>query len=280
MLLAQSFVPVVQITSNIPRSNFSEQKIQLYAQLILESEGTIKPLVLRSLNLESYEVIDGHLEYYAAARAREIDLKKGEMIGAFVIEIKDEKEDAIKKQIKLLRNSQSTSHPDPKSSESENIHEIKTSLQSFQSQIESLVNQVDRLNKLNTPKDIRDTLKQQLEILDAESQQRTKEEALKLLWKTQADLKQHETAINERIFELTKINLLTTSKDELERAIKQLGANKTAIDASWKALEYWRKLDRQLTWDNLKKSVDNKSEHNIPDFGKSGYEKLTKIGYL
>jgi ParB family chromosome partitioning protein len=62
--------------------------------------------VLRRTSLDSYEVVDGHFEYYAAARAREINLRKGEMIGAFIIE--EEKEEAIEEQVKLLRKPEST----------------------------------------------------------------------------------------------------------------------------------------------------------------------------
>jgi hypothetical protein len=102
MLLSVSFVPVKQITSHVPRSNFSNDELNSVANLILKSEGVINPLILRSTSLESYEVVEGHLEYYASTRAREIDLRKGEMIGAFILESNNQ--EAIEEQIKLLRN--------------------------------------------------------------------------------------------------------------------------------------------------------------------------------
>ncbi|MFN6482398.1 MULTISPECIES: hypothetical protein [unclassified Nostoc] len=101
MLLSVSFVPVKQITSSLPRSNFPENELNRVAELILKGEGIINPLILRITSLESYEVVDGHFEYYAAARAREIDLRKGEMIGAFIIESNNQ--ESIEQQIKLLR---------------------------------------------------------------------------------------------------------------------------------------------------------------------------------
>ncbi|MEH2415174.1 ParB N-terminal domain-containing protein [Nostoc sp.] len=101
MLLSVSFVPVKQITSSVPRSNFSDSDLNRIAELILKGEGIINPLILRSTSLESYEVVDGHFEYYAAARAREIDLRKGEMIGAFVIESNNQ--EALEQQVKFLR---------------------------------------------------------------------------------------------------------------------------------------------------------------------------------
>jgi hypothetical protein len=101
MLLSISFVPVKQITSSVPRSNFSDDDLNRIAELILKGEGIINPLILRSTSLESYEVVDGHFEYYAAARAKEIDLRKGEMIGAFIIESNNQ--EVLEQQVQLLR---------------------------------------------------------------------------------------------------------------------------------------------------------------------------------
>ncbi|RCJ33802.1 hypothetical protein A6769_24015 [Nostoc punctiforme NIES-2108] len=101
MLLSVSFVPVKQITSSVPRSNFSDDDLNRIAELILKGEGIINPLILRSTSLQSYEVVDGHFEYYAAARAREIDLRKGEMIGAFIIESNNQ--EALEQQVKFFR---------------------------------------------------------------------------------------------------------------------------------------------------------------------------------
>ncbi|BAY22542.1 hypothetical protein NIES2100_23050 [Calothrix sp. NIES-2100] len=103
MKLSTSLVAVKKITCNKPRSNFTDDQIEKAAKLILESEGVINPIVVRRTSLQSYEVVDGDFEYYAAARAREIDLRKGEMIGVFIIE--DENEEALTKQIELFRNS-------------------------------------------------------------------------------------------------------------------------------------------------------------------------------
>ena len=61
----------------------------------------INPIVVRRTSLQSYEVVDGEFEYYAAARAREIDPRKGEMIGVFIID--PENEELIIKQVELLR---------------------------------------------------------------------------------------------------------------------------------------------------------------------------------
>ena len=101
MKLSTSLVAVRKITSTVTRSVFADDELEQAAHLILEVEGVINPIVLRRTSLESYEVLDGHFEYYAAARAREIDLRRGEMIGALIIEPENEK--FLIDQIKLFR---------------------------------------------------------------------------------------------------------------------------------------------------------------------------------
>ncbi|MDJ0658881.1 MAG: hypothetical protein QNJ42_05260 [Crocosphaera sp.] len=103
MKLSTSLVSVKRINSSVERSQFSEDELERSAQAILEAEGIINPIILEKESLESYQVISGDFEYYAAVRAREIDPRKGEMISAFIIE--DEKEDAIKMQIEIFKKS-------------------------------------------------------------------------------------------------------------------------------------------------------------------------------
>ena len=80
MKLSTSLVGVKKINSKVPRSEFSEDELNLTAELILKAEGIINPPVIRRTSLESYEVVNGHFEYYAAVKAREINPRKGEMI--------------------------------------------------------------------------------------------------------------------------------------------------------------------------------------------------------
>ena len=107
MKLSTSLVAVKKITCNAPRSLFADDELEEAAKLILESEGVINPIIVRRTSLKSYEVVDGDFEYYAAARAREIDPKKGEMIGVFLVE--EENEELLTQQIKLFRKQKSTS---------------------------------------------------------------------------------------------------------------------------------------------------------------------------
>ncbi|MBD2569555.1 ParB N-terminal domain-containing protein [Anabaena lutea] len=110
MKLSTSLVAIKKISCNKPRSNFDDDKLEQAAQLILECEGVINPIVVRRTSLQSFELVDGYFEYHAAARAREIDPRKGEMIGVFIIE--DENEEILTKQVQLFRQPKSdTSTP-------------------------------------------------------------------------------------------------------------------------------------------------------------------------
>ncbi|RCJ24959.1 hypothetical protein A6S26_17290 [Nostoc sp. ATCC 43529] len=101
MKLATSLVAVKKITSSKLRSIFADNELEQAARLILDSEGVINPIVVRRTSLQSYEVVDGDFEYHAAVRAREIDPRKGEMIGVFIIE--SENEETLTKQVELFR---------------------------------------------------------------------------------------------------------------------------------------------------------------------------------
>ncbi|MEM9541024.1 MAG: DUF655 domain-containing protein [Cyanobacteria bacterium P01_E01_bin.42] len=110
MRLAPVFVPVRRIQPPaISRSKFSDDVIEKLAQAILKVQGIVDPLILRRQGLDAYEIVEGIFEYYAAARAREIDLRKGEMVSAFILE--GEQEEALQEQVKLLRQSRSVAVP-------------------------------------------------------------------------------------------------------------------------------------------------------------------------
>jgi ParB-like nuclease domain len=94
------FVDVKNISSDLPRSTFAESDLEGLANLILETDGLLRPIIIKQVGLEQYTVIEGHREYYAAVKAKEQDSKKAEMVNAFVIDRKNERS-AID-QLKLL----------------------------------------------------------------------------------------------------------------------------------------------------------------------------------
>ncbi|MEZ4735739.1 MAG: ParB N-terminal domain-containing protein [Caldilineaceae bacterium] len=81
---------IKEIRADVPRSTFAEEKIEQLANLILESGGVLRPLVVRQVDIDTYQLVEGALEYYAAARAREKDPRRGELVNAFVVSLKQE----------------------------------------------------------------------------------------------------------------------------------------------------------------------------------------------
>ncbi len=81
-------IDIKNITSKLPISNFQASEIERLADSILATDGLIRPLILQTAGVEQYTVIEGHLEYYAAARAKEKNSLKAEHVNAFIIPAK------------------------------------------------------------------------------------------------------------------------------------------------------------------------------------------------
>ncbi len=93
-------VDIAAITPPEPKEQFDPQIIEELATQILECQGLLKPIILKSNGPESYVVVDGHREYYAAVRAQEKNPRIGEMVNAFVISPKAER--SILNQLAIL----------------------------------------------------------------------------------------------------------------------------------------------------------------------------------
>lgn len=102
MKLATTFVPLNKVKPTASRWHFSDSELDAAAQLILEVEGMINPIVIRrESGSDSYAVLEGNFEYYATARAHQMDTRRCESIEAFVVEPRDEP--TIRKQIAFFR---------------------------------------------------------------------------------------------------------------------------------------------------------------------------------
>jgi hypothetical protein len=93
-------VDIKDISTDVNRSQFTNADIEALADAILASKGLIYPLILKQQGIDSYTVVTGHLEYYAAARAREKNPRQAEMVNALVISAQIEAQ--IKRQTELL----------------------------------------------------------------------------------------------------------------------------------------------------------------------------------
>ncbi|MDC0831737.1 hypothetical protein POG22_01770 [Geitlerinema sp. CS-897] len=87
--LRTSLVDIASITSTTPRSTFSESKLETVARSILKSGGLVKPIIIKRIGLDSYQIVAGDFEYYASLKAQEID-DNFEMIRAFIVDSEQE----------------------------------------------------------------------------------------------------------------------------------------------------------------------------------------------
>uniref|UniRef100_UPI00286B1FA8 ParB N-terminal domain-containing protein n=1 Tax=Chamaesiphon sp. OTE_20_metabat_361 TaxID=2964689 RepID=UPI00286B1FA8 len=85
------FVDVKSISSTVSKSKFKKAEIDRLADAMLAADGLLRPLILQQTGVEKYTVIEGHREYYAAVRAKEKDIRKAEMVNAFVIDANSHK---------------------------------------------------------------------------------------------------------------------------------------------------------------------------------------------
>ena len=132
-----SLVDVKSITSDVPRSNFPEADLDNLADIILKAEGIIRPLVVKTTGIESFSVVDGHFEYYAAVRAKEKDARKGEMVNAFVISPK--LEDLVVKQATILRGKESSEKPVKTTADTTNL---ESRVQNLELRLEKQLNEL------------------------------------------------------------------------------------------------------------------------------------------
>lgn len=148
-------VEVNAIHSSESVSNFNQTEIDKLARLILDANGLLRPLILKKTGLEQYEVVSGHLEYYAAIRAKERDVTKAEIVNALVIEA--EAEIAVAQQIQFLEqlstaNPSDTSQVTVLDSLASNLEDmfarqLQTMTQKLESNLQTISNQIPKQTK-------------------------------------------------------------------------------------------------------------------------------------
>ena len=153
------------ISSSQPASNFSQPEIDKLAKLILDTNGLLRPLVLKETGFEQYEVVSGHLEYHAAVRAKEKDALKAEMVNALVIEAEEEKtaiqQAQLLEQLYSATKADSTTSITPLDDLASNLEDLfnrelkamsqklETSLHSISDQIPKQTKPIDAFNQLS-----------------------------------------------------------------------------------------------------------------------------------
>ncbi len=99
--LSPAIILVDYIQVDKPHLQFNTQAIEEAAQLIVQTNGVITPIIVSRVGTEHYHLVHGYFEYYAALRAKEIDSMVGESIDAYIIE--DNNKTLIEKQIEVFK---------------------------------------------------------------------------------------------------------------------------------------------------------------------------------
>jgi len=100
--ISHSQVILDDIESSLARTDFSKTDLDNAAQLLLKINGVITPPILLALGVDSYKIIDGDFQYYAAKRAEEIEPRNAETINAYIVESENEIP-IYKQQIEMFR---------------------------------------------------------------------------------------------------------------------------------------------------------------------------------
>ncbi|NMG09049.1 hypothetical protein [Brasilonema sp. UFV-L1] len=77
----------------------------------------------------------------------------------------------------------------------------------------------------------------------------------------------------------SKLNLLIAQEKEIKSMLEEVGANDKQKEAALEAIKYWRNPGKDLTWENLMKSIKS-GEHKVKNFGKETYQKLKQIAVI
>jgi len=103
MMLLTRLLETIYISSPASRSEFSESDLEKLANLILNASGVINPIVVKQVAPLSFTVVEGHFEFYASLKAKEIN-PTFEEIQVLILTGDSQTDESISEQIKLLRN--------------------------------------------------------------------------------------------------------------------------------------------------------------------------------
>lgn len=113
-ILSTSHIPLSKIKTDSSRSSYNQSLIDEIANLILQGDGLISPLVvMQEPTLIHYKLISGFLEYHASMRARELNLEKAESVQAYIIGIdfEEERKKALEAQVTKFKETKASAAP-------------------------------------------------------------------------------------------------------------------------------------------------------------------------
>ena len=92
-------IDLQDVVATKERSYFPETDLHNLANLIVAMKGLMRPVILKKIGFERFQIIEGNLEYYACLIAKEKELSL-ETINAFVVD--KEAENIASQQMQLL----------------------------------------------------------------------------------------------------------------------------------------------------------------------------------
>ncbi|TRV08671.1 MAG: chromosome partitioning protein ParB [Microcystis wesenbergii Mw_MB_S_20031200_S109] len=92
-------IDLQDVVATKERSYFPETDLQNLANLIVAMKGLMRPVILKKIGFERFQIIEGNLEYYACLIAKEKE-RSLETINAFVVD--KEAENIVLQQMQLL----------------------------------------------------------------------------------------------------------------------------------------------------------------------------------
>ncbi|QUS61429.1 hypothetical protein [Synechocystis sp. PCC 7338] len=158
-LFSIQLLDIVSVENSQPASNYPANEIEALADNYLECGGNLNPILVETIGLDEYRVVEGDLELYAAKKARE-KYKFFEMIRAVILN--DKNKDLINEQLSKFKSSTPrpiTNRTDAVGKSEQTIDNSRlTNLEkSLTSSIENLAttvkehqHQIDKLFKINT----------------------------------------------------------------------------------------------------------------------------------
>ena len=278
-----SLVDVRAIQSNVPRSNFSEEQIEQLADMILECEGVLNVILLTQIGMNQYRILEGDLEYYAAVRAKEKNLRQGEVINAVIVQPSNQ--DTLLKQADFLKN-----RSFPVQQEGVKVIDETSLVSGSEKQLHELRELQNRDHRETNTKF--ETLSQMISSGNSQINNR-----LQQLENTVNNLTTNLDELTQLVKQIIiilppppptptppppppkKLNLQNANPQEIRQKLENVGVKDLYIEAALNAIDHWQKVEGGLTWTNLKKSIKSDTD-KIPNFGESTYKKLKQIGEI
>ena len=122
----------IQVKDSLFAHEHNATKIEALANTIIDLGGLVNIPVVQQINLEDYELISGHLEYYAYLKAIQLNSKLPDRLTVFISNKKNEA--AINKQLEILETIENT-QKDTSVTAVANSSEIDLQIKNLQSSI-------------------------------------------------------------------------------------------------------------------------------------------------